>query len=291
MKKILVSSLLLAMAGSAMASSATLDSIKQKGEIVFGYYTDAVPFSFVNPKTKAIEGYSKDVSDLIAKKVIAKGGVGNVKVRPELITLANRFDLVDRQEIHFECGITTHSAKREAKNNFTTTYFVSSMNMLVPSSAGNDWDAFQGSNIAIIQGSTAQEIVAKFSKDQKFGFNLIPFRTTKQAASALATGRVHGFILDDANVAGERTNMAGSYKLVGKSLSDESYGCTLLKGDDEFKALADEAISEALKNGEMTRLFKKWFQSPLPHNGKNMNLPFSEGMKKAFQAPNDKPLT
>jgi glutamate/aspartate transport system substrate-binding protein len=59
------------------------------------------------------------------------------------------------------------------------------------------------------------------------------------------------------------------------------------KGDAGFKKLADEAISAALKSDGMA-LFKKWFQSPIPPNNYNLDLPLSDDMKDLFKNPNDK---
>jgi glutamate/aspartate transport system substrate-binding protein len=45
-----------------------------------------------------------------------------------------------------------------------------------------------------------------------------------------------------------------------------------------------------MSSGEAARLFKKWFQSPIPPKGINLNLPLSDDMKALFKEPNDRAL-
>ena len=62
----------------------------------------------------------------------------------------------------------------------------------------------------------------------------------------------------------------------------------IAKGDDEFKKLVDETIAQAETSGEATKLYQKWFQSPIPPKGLNLDLPLSDDMKELFKNPNDK---
>jgi glutamate/aspartate transport system substrate-binding protein len=43
-----------------------------------------------------------------------------------------------------------------------------------------------------------------------------------------------------------------------------------------------------MKSGEAEKLFKKWFQSPIPPKQLNLNLPLTDDMKELFKNPNDK---
>ena len=60
------------------------------------------------------------------------------------------------------------------------------------------------------------------------------------------------------------------------------------KGDAQFKALVDEAIAKAETSGDAEKLVQKWFQSPIPPKGLNLELPMSDDMKQLFKSPNDK---
>ena len=78
--------------------------------------------------------------------------------------------------------------------------------------------------------------------------------------------------------------------IVGTPQSKEAYGMMLKKDDAEFKAVVDSTLAEVEKNGTAEALYKKWFMSPIPPKGLNLNLQLSDDMKQLFQNPNDKPL-
>jgi glutamate/aspartate transport system substrate-binding protein len=98
--------------------------------------------------------------------------------------------------------------------------------------------------------------------------------------------------MDDALLAGEmaKARKPDDWHIVGTPQSKEAYGCMMRKGDDAFKKVVDGAIAEAMKSGEAEKLYKKWFQSPIPPKNLNLNLPLSDEMKELFKNPNDKAL-
>jgi ABC-type amino acid transport substrate-binding protein len=77
--------------------------------------------------------------------------------------------------------------------------------------------------------------------------------------------------------------------VVGDSLQVEPYGCMLRKDDPEFKTLVDGTLTRLMKSGEFTKLYDKWFMSPIPPKGVNLNLPMSEQLKANLKTPSDKP--
>ena len=96
-------------------------------------------------------------------------------------------------------------------------------------------------------------------------------------------------MLDDALLAGERAKAkkADDWGIVGTPQSKEAYGMMLQKGDTQFKKLVDDTIAKA-ETTEGEKLYQKWFQSPIPPKGLNLDLPLSEDMKALFKSPNDK---
>ena len=76
--------------------------------------------------------------------------------------------------------------------------------------------------------------------------------------------------------------------IAGTPQSKEAYAMMIRKGDDDFKKLVDETIAQAETSGEAAKLYQKWFQSPIPPKGLNLDLPLSDDMKELFKNPNDK---
>jgi hypothetical protein len=44
-----------------------------------------------------------------------------------------------------------------------------------------------------------------------------------------------------------------------------------------------------MKSGEFTKLYTKWFESPIPPKGVNLMLPMSQQLKDNLKALSDKP--
>jgi glutamate/aspartate transport system substrate-binding protein len=63
----------------------------------------------------------------------------------------------------------------------------------------------------------------------------------------------------------------------------------LRKDDPEFKKLVDGTITRLMKSGDFAKMYAKWFTSPIPPKGVNLNLPMSEELKANLKALSDKP--
>jgi glutamate/aspartate transport system substrate-binding protein len=81
----------------------------------------------------------------------------------------------------------------------------------------------------------------------------------------------------------------GDYVISEDTLSIEPYALMLPKGDPAFKRLADDAITALFRSGEIHRLYRQWFQSPIPPNGVNLQLPMLPAMQRVIEHPTDSP--
>jgi len=97
-------------------------------------------------------------------------------------------------------------------------------------------------------------------------------------------------VMDDILLAGQIANSKdpGAYKILPGSLRSEPYSMMLRKDDPQFKALVDKTIDGVMKSGEINAIYKKWFLSPIPPKGINLNFPENAATKEAFAHPNDK---
>jgi len=57
------------------------------------------------------------------------------------------------------------------------------------------------------------------------------------------------------------------------------------KDDKAFKAVADKAMTEVYKSGQINAIWDKWFTKPVPPKGINMNLPMTAAFKKVVARP------
>jgi glutamate/aspartate transport system substrate-binding protein len=98
-------------------------------------------------------------------------------------------------------------------------------------------------------------------------------------------------MMDDALLAGEmaKAKKPDDWAVTGTAQSYEIYGCMVRKGDEPFKKAVDDAIVATFKSGEINTIYNKWFQSPIPPKGLNLQFPMSDELKKLIAEPTDKP--
>jgi glutamate/aspartate transport system substrate-binding protein len=51
--------------------------------------------------------------------------------------------------------------------------------------------------------------------------------------------------------------------------------------------VVDSAIENVFKSGEITKIYAKWFESPIPPKGINLNVPMSDQLKTVIAKPTD----
>ena len=282
------------MAGTASAqSSDTLKKIKETGVISLGHRESSIPFSYYDDKQNVI-GYSQDIAMKIVEAVKVKLAMPDLKVKLTPVTSQNRIPLVQNGTIDLECGSTTHDAERAKQVGFTDTIFVIGTRLMTKKGSGiKDFADLKGKTVVTTAGTTSERILRKLNQDQNMGMSIISAKDHGESFLTLSTGRAVAFMMDDALLAGERakSNDPADFVIVGTPQSKESYGCMMRKDDAEFKKVADDAIAKVQTSGEADAIYKKWFMTPIPPKGLNLNFPESDDMKALFKAPNDKPLS
>jgi glutamate/aspartate transport system substrate-binding protein len=141
-------------------------------------------------------------------------------------------------------------------------------------------------------GTTSERLLRKMNEDKKMGMNIISAKDHGESFLTLESGRAVAFMMDDALLAGEmaKARNPSEWHIVGTPQSREAYGCMLPKDDAAFKKVVDGALGGAMQSGEAEKLYRKWFQSPIPPKGLNLDLPLSDDMKALYKSPNDKAL-
>ena len=134
-------------------------------------------------------------------------------------------------------------------------------------------------------------MIRKYSADKNLDMQLILGKDHDDSLLLVESDRALAFAMDDILLFGLMANSKNpaSLQVVGDSLQVEPYACMLRKDDPEFKKLVDGSLSRLMKSGEFSKLYDKWFMSPIPPKGVNLNLPMSEQLKANIKALSDKP--
>ncbi|MFP6556920.1 glutamate/aspartate ABC transporter substrate-binding protein [Paraburkholderia sp. B3] len=292
-KAVLVLATLGFFAASAHAQdSGTLRKIKDTGVISLGHRESSIPFSYYDDKQNVI-GYSQDFALKIVAAVKTTLNMPNLKVKLVPVTSQNRIPLVQNGTVDFECGSTTNNVERQQQVAFSNTIFVIGTRLMTRKDSGiKDFADLKGRTVVTTAGTTSERLLRKMNQDKNMGMNIISAKDHGESFLTLSTGRAAAFVMDDALLAGERakSNSPGDFVIAGRPQSHEVYGCMMRKDDPGFKKVVDEAIAKVETSGEGEAIYTKWFESPIPPKGLNLNFPESDDMKTLFKNPNDKAI-
>ena len=293
LRKITLTLVALAVASAAAAQdlTGTLKKAKDTGSFTIGYRESSIPFSYLDDKQQPI-GYAMDLCMRVFEAVKTDLKMPNLKLNLQPVTSSNRIPLLQNGTIDMECGSTTNSVDRQKQVAFGPTYFVINVTAAVKKKSNiNSLADLNGKTISTTAGTTSVTLLRQYEKTKSADIKSIDAKDHAESFLLLTQDRTSAFIMDDILLAGLIANSAnpGDYKiLTNESLRTEPYSMMIRKDDPQFKALVDKTVGGIMKSGEIDKLYAKWFTSPIPPKGVNMNFPETPAIKAAFANPNDK---
>jgi glutamate/aspartate transport system substrate-binding protein len=285
--------LILACLGSQAAAQdagGTLAKIKRTGAITLGVRDGSIPFSYLDDKQQ-YQGYSVDLCMKIVAAVQKHLGT-TVKVAMNPVTSANRIPLMANGTIDLECGSTTNNAERQKQVAFAPTMFVIGSRLLSKKSSNiNSLADMKGKTLVATAGTTTLKQMTMLNAEKKLGMNIVVGKDHPESFLMMETGRAAAEANDDILLASQVASARnpGEYVIGKEALSVEPYGIMMRRGDPAFKAVVDAALVQVYQSAEFARLYQKWFQSPIPPKGINLNFPMPEQLKAVIAKPTDSP--
>jgi glutamate/aspartate transport system substrate-binding protein len=268
----------------------TLKKIRETGTITIGHREASIPFSYLDDRQRPV-GYAMDLCMKVVDAVKADLQMLDLKVSLQPVTSANRIPLMQNGTIDLECGSTTNSVKRQEQVAFGPTYFVVNVTAAVKKASGIKTLAdLNGRTIATTSGTTSVPLLKQYEKTAAIDVREIYGKDHAESFLLLATDRAEAFVMDDILLAGQIANSRApdDFAILPESLRQEPYSMMLRKDDAPFKALVDRSIGEVMKSGGIERIYAKWFTSPIPPRGVNLDFPMTPAIREAFANPNDK---
>jgi glutamate/aspartate transport system substrate-binding protein len=270
----------------------TLDKIKDTNSITLGHRESSIPFSYYDDKQQVI-GYSQEIALAVVEALKRELNRPDLQVRLNPVTSQNRIPLIQNGTVDLECGSTTNNTERQRQVAFSTTIFVVGTRLLTKKDSGiADFADLAGKNVVTTAGTTSERLLRKLNEDRKLGMNILSAKDHGESFLTLETGRAAAFMMDDALLYGElaKARRPGDWVVVGTPQSHEAYGCVMRKDDPQFKQVVDAAITGLMRDGTARTLYTKWFESPIPPKGLNLQFPLSDDMARLYANPNDQAL-
>lgn len=267
-------------AGAAAPDSPTLARIASSGVVNVGYIPTPGTFAFAAPDGSTV-GYSID----LCRHVV--DDIRRALVRPDLriafrpLAPSERIPLLKSGDIDLECGGNTNTVARQRDVDFSFTFFTTGVRFLVkrPLAFAGPASLWQR-RVAVTRGTTAQDIVSRLQRDQE----VTPVIVTSdgEGVRLVVAGQVDAFAQDDVLLYGLASTAAPKDVLVvtGDFLSVEPYAFMLPKGDLALRDLVDRTLSDLMRSGQMTALYRKWFDND------RLRIPMNVYMQENIRFPN-----
>lgn len=269
----------------------TLAKIRQTQTITIAHREASVPFSYLDETTKKPIGYAVDLCLKIADAVKRELKLPNLKVDYLLVTSSTRIPAVTEGKADLECGSTTNNAERRKQVAFTIPHFVATARMVVRADSGiKNWADLRGKRVVTTKGTTTVKLLNDRDKVRALDLKLVEGADHAESFSKVEKGEAEAFTMDDVLLYGFRANAKSpnSFEIVGDPLSTEPYAIMLRKDDPAFKSLVDHEMARLINDGELVKLYDKWFMRPIPPKNVNMRMPISHLLRDILRFPTDK---
>ena len=233
------------------ASAQTLEKIKQRGTLVVGVKADYKPFGFRDPSGKIV-GLEPDLAQDVADAL-------GVKLELEPVISSNRMKFLQQGKI--DLMIATMNDKpdrREIVGIVEPSYYASGVNVLAPKQAAfKQWEQLKGKPVCAIQGAWYNKPLA-----EKFGVDIVAFKGTAEAQTALVQGNCVAWTYDDTAFPGLLDDKAkwGEYEMPLPSIMPDPWGLAvpLPERNKAFGRFMSGMVYEWHRSGRLIELEKKW---------------------------------
>ncbi|MGE0329773.1 MAG: amino acid ABC transporter substrate-binding protein [Ramlibacter sp.] len=267
-----------------------LSRIRDAREIVLAHRDASIPFSYLDERRQPI-GYSMDLCMKLVDAVRRELKLPTLAVRHLAVTSATRIPAIAEGRASLECGSTTNNAERRRRVDYTIAHFISAARFAVRTRSGiQTLEDLTGKTVVSTRGTTNIKTLQAVSEERLLKMKIIEADDHAAAFALVAAGRADAFAMDDVLLYGLRANAAQpqDYAVIGKPMTIEPYAVMLPKGQPAFKKVIDDEMRRLIFTGELQQLYQKWFMSPIPPRGINLELPMSFMLKESFKFPSDK---
>jgi len=238
MKKLAVAAALLAaFTGNAYAGK-TLDTIKQRGQLVCGVNPSLPGFAAADSQGNWT-GLDVDICKAVAATILGD----DKKIKWVPLNASQRFTALQSGEIDILSRNTTWTLTRDASLGleFTgITYFDGQGFMVTKKSKITSAKQLKGATVCVQSGTTTEKNLSDYSKANNLGMKPVVFETQEATNKAYFAGRCQAYTTDASGLASVRNKDASNpedHVILPDLISKEPLGPSVRRGDDEYFAI------------------------------------------------------
>ena len=266
----------------------TLAKIRKTQTLTIGV-RESPPFASIGTNGQGM-GYAIDLCLKVADAIKKELKLPNLKVQFSPVDSSTRFSALIEDKIDLECGSTTNNAERRKKFDFTIPHFFSSVRALVRTDSGiKNWNQFRNRTIVTTKSTTTVKLLTDRNDINSLNIKLIEGNTDQDSFKMVEDNKADAFPMDDVLLYSLRADAKNpaSFAIVGDALSVEPYSIMMRKDDPGFKKIVDTEMLRIINEGEIYKIYDRWFMHPIPPKGSNMNMPMGFLLRDSLRFPTD----
>ena len=134
-----------------------------------------------------------------------------------------------------------------------------------------------GETITTIASTSVVQVIKNYEEANNVQFNVIYTNNNDESLALLASGEAKAWVYEATSMAATIASSPNpaDYVIVGEPLSYAPFGLMFQLNDPNFAAVVNEAILKIFKSKSIYKIYNKWFLSPIPPNGINLNIEVS----------------
>jgi general L-amino acid transport system substrate-binding protein len=235
MRKLVIATALLALfAGTAYAGK-TIDTIKQRDQLVCGVNPSLPGFSAADSQGNWV-GLDVDICRAVAATLL--GDPKKIKWVP--LNASQRFTALQSGEIDILSRNTTWTLTRDASLGlfFTGTTYYDGQGFMVPKKLKvTSAKQLKGATVCVQSGTTTEKNLSDYSNANKLSLKPVVFETQEATNKAYFSGRCQAYTTDASGLASVRNKEATNpddHVILPELISKEPLGPSVRRGDDEY---------------------------------------------------------
>lgn len=265
-----------------------LSRIAASGTLRLGARVDSIPFSYRLPDGRAT-GYSMELCLHLAEQLRKR--LRLPRLQPEVLFLANVQESVlalKDDRIDIECGVTADTAERRKDVSFSLPHFFSYIRVIGRAELNIDrLGQLAGRRVAVPRATVSHRLLLRAEEQMYPRPQIVDVDSAEQGFKLLASGEVDAFASFEAQLMLWRARQPDPqrYRIGGELVHLDPVALMLPRDDQAFLRAVDVILSHAMIDGVLTRLYKRWFEEPVPPDGLLLAMPMSELLRSGLAAP------
>ncbi|MEO0766445.1 MAG: amino acid ABC transporter substrate-binding protein [Pseudomonadota bacterium] len=239
-----------------IAFAQTVDKIKDTGELVIGFRTDASPLSVLGDNGP--QGYSVELCARLAQNIANALELETMDVVFEPVTTENRFEKVVSGEIDLLCGAATITLSRRALVDFSIPTYVDGTTVALKKGGPGAFEELAGKTIGVRSATTTLDALMTTLTSTNMDAEVIEFDDHAAGMAALEADEITAYFADQSILMQmvRSTGNADAYTVFENLLTVEKHGLAMRRGDTDFRLVVDTGLSALFADGGVADAFR-----------------------------------